>query len=260
MNCKIATRLLVLFFVLLNVSAYAKSTSTYYQITVYHFKNADQEKLIDAFLKDAYLPGLHNKGQKNVGVFKPIANDTAADKTIFIIQSFKNIKQLTNIANQTWDVSTYGTTAEGYLNSNYKTPPYTRIETMVINAFEMAPQMMLPNLTSPKSDHIYEFRSYESATEKLHNSKVKMFNQGGEVASFKRLNFNAVFYGKVIAGSRMPNLVYMTSFENRAERDAHWKAFSADPEWKKVSSMPEYQNNVSRNETILMRAADYSDF
>lgn len=260
MNRKIAASLLAILFVLISGSVYAKHSSTYYKVTVYHFKNADQEKLIDAFLKDAYLPGLHIKGQKNIGVFKPLANDTAADKTIFIIQSFKDIKQLANIAEETWDVSTYGNAAEGYMSGTTKNPPYTRIETMVVNAFDMAPKMMLPNLTTPKSDHIYEFRSYESATEKLHNSKVKMFNQGGEVASFKRLNFNAVFYGKVIAGSRMPNLVYMTSFENRAERDAHWKAFSADPEWKKVSSMPEYQNNVSRNETILMKAADYSDF
>ncbi|MCY7420783.1 MAG: NIPSNAP family protein [Chitinophagaceae bacterium] len=260
MNYRIAARILMLFFVLLNVTAYAKHTSTYYQVTVYHYKNADQEKLIDEFLRDAYLPGLHNKGQKNIGVFKPLANDTAADKTIYVIQSFKDIKQLANLANETWDVSAYGNTAGAYLNSNYKTPPYSRMERMVINAFDMAPQFMVPNLTSPKSDHIYEFRSYEGATEKLHNNKVKMFNQGGEIALFKRLNFNAVFYGKVIAGAQMPNLVYMTSFENKEERDAHWKSFSADAEWKKLSAMPEYQNNVSRNETILMKAAEYSDF
>ncbi len=260
MNRKIAARLLVVLFVLLSGSVYAKHSSTYYKVTVYHFKNTDQEKLIDAFLKDAYLPGLHNKGQKNIGVFKPLANDTAADKTIYIIQSFKNIKQLANIAEETWDVSTYGNADEGYMSGTTKNPPYTRIETMVVNAFDMAPQMMLPNLTTPKSNHIYEFRSYEGATEKLHNNKVQMFNQGGEIALFKRLNFNAVFYGKVIAGSHMPNLVYMTSFENREEREAHWKAFSADPEWKKLSAMPEYQNNVSKNETTLMKAADYSDY
>ena len=88
-----------------------------------------------------------------------------------------------------------------------------------------------------------------------------MFNDGGEIALFKKLNFNAVFYGKVLSGSRMPNLMYMTTFENMADRDAHWKAFGSSEEWKTMSALPEYENkvSVSRNETILMRPADYSD-
>ena len=87
-----------------------------------------------------------------------------------------------------------------------------------------------------------------------------MFNEGGEVALFKRLNFNAVFYSEVVAGSRMPNLMYMTTFENRADRDAHWKAFGDDPEWKKLSSMPEYQKNVSKIEIFFLRPTEYSDY
>jgi hypothetical protein len=86
-----------------------------------------------------------------------------------------------------------------------------------------------------------------------------MFNEGGEVPLFKRLGFNAVFYADVISGSHMPNLMYMTSFENRAAREEHWKSFSADPEWKKLVALPEYQHNVSKAEVILCHAADYSD-
>ena len=54
-----------------------------------------------------------------------------------------------------------------------------------------------------------------------------MFNEGGEIDLFNKLNFNAVFYGEVLSGSSMPNLMYMTSFENKADRDAHWKSFGA---------------------------------
>ena len=87
-----------------------------------------------------------------------------------------------------------------------------------------------------------------------------MFNEGGEVALFKRLNFNAIFYSKAITGARTPNLIYMTSFNNMSDRDAHWKTFGSDPEWKKLSSAPEYLKTVSRNETILMKAKTYGDF
>ena len=67
-----------------------------------------------------------------------------------------------------------------------------------------------------------------------------MFNEGGEIPLFVRLNFNAVFYADVIAGSHMPNLMYMTTFNNKQDRDDHWKVFSADAEWKALSARPEY--------------------
>jgi hypothetical protein len=57
----------------------------------------------------------------------------------------------------------------------------------------------------------------------------------------------------------MPNLMYITSFENRASRDAHWKAFSNDPQWKQLSSMSEYKNNVSKNTIVFLKPTDYSE-
>jgi len=58
----------------------------------------------------------------------------------------------------------------------------------------------------------------------------------------------------------MPNLMYMTSFENMADRDAHWKNFGNDEYWKKLSAMPECQNNVSHIDIIFLRPVVYSDF
>jgi hypothetical protein len=84
-----------------------------------------------------------------------------------------------------------------------------------------------------------------------------MFNSG-EVELFQRLGFNAVFYGQVIAGGRMPNLMYMTSFDNKASRDEHWKAFGGDPAWKEMSSKAEYKNNVSKIDIVFLRPLGYS--
>jgi hypothetical protein len=58
----------------------------------------------------------------------------------------------------------------------------------------------------------------------------------------------------------MPNLMYMTTFNSKQDREEHWKAFSNDAYWKKLSSMPEYQNNVSKADIIFLRPAAYSDF
>jgi len=110
-----------------------------------------------------------------------------------------------------------------------------------------------------KSARVYELRNYESPTEEMGLNKIKMFNVGDEVALFKRLNFNAVFYASVISGPRMPNLMYMITFENMADHDAKWVSFRDDPEWKKLSSMPEYQNNINKIDAHFMTPMDYSD-
>ncbi|HKP31388.1 MAG TPA: hypothetical protein VJT83_01625, partial [Chitinophagaceae bacterium] len=172
----------------LAVGAVAQKGKEFYQITVYHFKTAAQESTIDEFLKNALLPALHKKLSKSIGVFKPIANDTAADKKIVVLIPLKNLQDAASIA------PGYATeSSPAYANAEYDNPPYTRMENILLQAFPLQPKMDVPKLNGSREDHVYELRSYESATEKLYRNKVKMFNDGNEIALFKRLNFNAVF-------------------------------------------------------------------
>lgn len=232
----------------------------FYQLTVYHFNNETQEKLLDNYLKNALIPALHRMKLEKIGVFKPWSNDTAADKRLYVLTPVRSLDMVTKISAKLHADKAYQTDGTEYINAAYTDPPYTRMETILLEAFPLAPKMQLPALNSDRKDRVYELRSYESATEKIYKNKVQMFNQGDEIGLFKRLNFNAIFYGEVIAGSKMPNLMYMTSFENMDDRNAHWKTFSADTAWKKLSAMPEYQKNVSHIDITLMYPADYSDY
>ena len=254
---RILTTLLSIFLFAGVIAAPAKD---YYQILVYHFTTASQEKLIDDYLQQTFLPMMHASGYKNIGVFSPIANDTSADKKTYVLITLKNPGEVAEWNEMFWKKLPDQSSASAYWNSPYDDPPYNRMESILIMAWEMAPKMSVPKLKSPKEQHVYELRSYESATEKLFRNKVHMFNEGGEITLFARLNFNAVFYGDVLVGNKMPNLMYMTSFENMADRDAHWKEFVESPEWKKLIAMPEYQHNMLKFEPILMKAKSFSDF
>ena len=252
---------IILFTIVALLFTSAKSFSNdVYEITVYHYKDPQQEITLDTYLQTAYLPALHRKQIKNIGVFKPIANDTATDKIIYVIIPFKSLNDMQTLPAALGKDAIYTEAGKSYLTASYQNPPYTRMEKILLTAFELAPSMNLPKLSGDKKEHIYELRSYESPTESYYHNKVKMFNAGGEIGIFSRLNFNAVFYGNVIAGCRMPNLMYMTSFENMAERDAHWTSFTDDPATKKLFAMDEYKNNVSKADIILMHAASYSDY
>ena len=237
-----------------------KGNREFYEIKLYHFTTAAQEEVLDRYLSEAYIPALHKAGIKKVGAFKPVGNDTAADKRLYILIPLTSLEQLLTLPQQLQKDAEYLNASRAYSDAAYNAAPYTRMESIILRAFRLAPRSAVPELRSNKKERIYELRSYESATEKLYRNKVHMFNEGGEIPLFKRLGCTAVFYGEVIAGSRMPNLMYMTSFENMADREAHWQTFRDDAEWKRLSARQEYQNNVSRNETILTHPTDYSDY
>lgn len=232
----------------------------FYEIKIYTYKGAEQEKLIDDYLKDAYLPGVHRAGISKVGVFKPVESDTAFfGKRIYVLTPFKSLEQFVGLNDLLQKDKAYLESGKSYIDAAYTAPPFVRLESIILQAFSYQPNFDVPKLKAPSAERVYELRSYEGYTEKIYKNKVKMFNEGGEVTLFKRLNFNAVFYAEVLAGGRMPNLMYMTSFENQADRDAHWKTFVDDAQWKKLSSMPEYQKNVSKINIYLLHPTSYSE-
>jgi len=238
----------------------AKTERDFYQLTVYHFGNTSQEKVIDNYLQNALLPALHKINIKNVGVFKNRTNDTIADKTIYVLMPVKSLEEIMKISSKLTSDKNYLAAGAEYLDAVYTTAPYSRMETILLHAFSMAPVLQLPKLNGPRKDRVYELRSYEGATEKIFKNKVHMFNEGDEIGLFKRLNFNANFYAEVVAGSKMPNLMYMTCHEHKTARDANWKNFINDPYWKKLSSMPEYQHNVSHIDISFLYPTEYSDY
>ena len=80
----IPTRLLFIF--LINLFPFPGfAQKEIYELRIYKMKTAEQIKATDNYLENAYLPALHRIGIKQIGVFKPISNDTAALKEIIVI-------------------------------------------------------------------------------------------------------------------------------------------------------------------------------
>ena len=246
-------------FIMLFTSLVKAAPGEYYQIKIYLMKTAEQEAKVDQYLKNGYLPALHRAGIEQVGVFRSIGNDTASIRRIVLLIPYKSLQQWETVSGKLASDARLIKDDTEYVNAPHNDPPYTRIESILLKSFVGMPHYGIPDLKAPKSERIYELRSYEGPTEKKYLNKVDMFNKGDEVGLFKRLGFNAVFYAEVISGAHMPNLMYMTTFENMDSHDQHWKSFGADPYWKKLSAMPEYQNNVSHADIMLMHPTEYSD-
>ena len=121
------------------------------------------------------------------------------------------------------------------------------------------PQFAIPQLSSDPSQRVYEFRSYEGATEQLYERKVEMFNDAGEVALFQELEFNPVFFGEVLSSAHMPHLIYLTTYSDTTSQMEHWDAFRQHPDWLEMKELDRYQNTVSRITKYLMYPTGYSD-
>lgn len=251
---------LIAFFTLASLfSSYAASRD-YYQVQVFRLNGKAQEEKVDHFLKNAYLPALHKAGIEKIGVFKPIETDTTSGKRVYVWIPFKSLNHFAEIQDKLANDQQYQNAGMDFLGAPFDQVPFMRKESILLKAFPDAPNYFIPNYSTPRSERIYELRSYEAPTENLFRQKVKMFNEGGEIKLFKKLEFNVVFNAEVISGSTMPNLMYLSTFASMPEHDAHWKAFGGHPEWKKLSGMEEYKNTVSKAVILLLHPTDYSDF
>jgi hypothetical protein len=250
---------LILFFMLAFAPAFnaVAAKQEFYQIKIYTFNSKSQEDRLDKFLRDAYLPALQRNGIRNVGVFKPIEGDDFGKK-IYVFIPFKNPNQFVRLENVLEKDRQYLQAGKDYIDAAHDNAPYDRIESIFLRAFMDMPRMFVPRHSTPPAERVYELRSYESATEKLYVKKVHMFNEGGEINIFDKLKFNAVFYGEVLSGAAMPNLMYMTTFANREERDKHWATFRVDPDWEELKGRAEYNNTVSKIHIYFLKPTEYS--
>lgn len=249
--------LLILMLSISSISIAQGQDREFYQIKIYSLETDEQLELTDQYLKEAYLPALKKQNIANIGVFKPRIDSI---KKIYVLIPFSSLSQFETLDDKLSKDDTYLRNGANYLGASYKEPTYQRTESVLLKAFIDMPKMEPTIVKGERKDRIYELRSYESPSEAYFKNKVDMFNAGGEVKLFKKLEFNAVFYGEVISGAKMPNLMYMTTFSDQSSRDTHWKSFSNAPEWKQLKSLSKYQNNVSHIDIIFLYPTEYSDY
>ena len=230
-----------------------KSTSQLYELRVYTLKDDVQQKLVEDYFQNAYIPMLNRLGSSNVGVFTEL-KPTGQTK-LYAIIPYNSPEDFFNAPAKLAADDTYKQQASAYLNTPLTAPAYDRIESSLLQAFSHMPRLEAPE----QKPRIFELRRYESATETAGKKKIEMFNEAGEIGIFKRLGFKPVLYSETLIGTFRPNLTYMVTFDDMAAHDALWKAFGADADWKRISTMPEYPDAlVSRITSTFLVPTTYS--
>jgi hypothetical protein len=224
----------------------------FYELRVYNLKDDAQQKLVDDYLKNAALPALNRLGVKHVGVFTEMK--PAGQTKIFTLTAYNSLDHFSKIADNIGNDAEFKAKGAAYLNAPATQPAYERIESSLLKAFTHFPTLIAPE----KKPRIFELRQYQSASEAAGKKKIEMFNDKGEIDIFKRLGFNPVFWGETIIGPQRPNLTYMVTFTDLADKDSHWKDFGGDTQWHEISAVPDYADVLLVNKitsTLLVPTA-----
>ena len=229
----------------------------FYQLRLYRLVNGPQRKSVDGYFRDALIPALNRLGITPVGVFNlTIGPETP---TVYVLMPSLSLETLITVEGRLAQDAEYMNAGAPFLNTPAERPPFDRIDSSLLQAFEKMPRLKVPPATANHGARIFEIRTYESATDQDHRRKVEMM-QSGEEKIFDDAGFFQVFYGDMLVGSRLPNLTYMLSYENMAARDKAWAAFISAPAWKKLSSDQRYafEEIVSKITNAILTPADYS--
>jgi NIPSNAP len=229
----------------------------YYELRKYFMQSGPQTKLTENYLSGALIPALNRMGISPVGAFNlTIGPETP---TLYVLIPSTSVETLVTADLKLAQDKEFMQASEPFWNVSAKEPPYVRIESSLMIAFEGWPKLTVPAATAQHAKRVFQLRTYESPTNQDHVRKVEMFHNG-EFEIFQKAGFGLVFFGDSLIGPRLPNLTYMLTFGDLSEMNAKWAAFGSDPDWKKLSASPRYafEQIVSNITNLILTPTDFS--
>ncbi len=197
----------------------------------------DELRRTQDFLGSFALPALQSAGAASVGVFRSsIGPDSPF---VILLSEFPSLAAFEAADDRVWSNAAFAKAYADYTSSAPRV--YERVDVSLLRSFPGFPAVKPPK-PKDSGSHIFELRRYESPNGVTLARKIRMFDEG-ESGIFERLGMKPVFFGSMLAGERMPNLMYMLCFDSLAERERLWGRFVSDPEWKKISSPPEFHDS-----------------
>lgn len=228
--------------------------NSYLELQVWRLHNSaeNQPGRVSEFLSHGLGPALERAGSHLIGVF---ANVIGNDGPFYVsLVHYESLRAMQNILETLASDSSYQAAVEQMSNGHGL--PFVRVDGSILRSFDVMPEPAVEKVQPPR---VFELRTYESQSFAGLRRKVSMFNES-EAGVFKRLGLRPVFFGETIAGPSQPNLKYMLSYKDLAERDRLWGEFGADPEWQKLRSRPGLSDNeiVANISNVILRPLPFS--
>jgi len=237
-----------------SVKAHASITSAsakekeIYEWRVYTLK--EEATMLDKFYEETLIPA-YNRKKIKVAAFAPYKPDEKVLRYFLFI--YQDIETYYKIKNDIWEDREFRNKSQAFYDQTAPSPIYSNFETYLCEAFDKIPVHRLPDPTRS----LFEIRIYWSPNEEANQRKVVMFNKE-EIDLFDKVGINSVCYGDILAGPRMPALIYLTWYKDEPTRSEAWKKFGSHPDWKEMKDRPEYAYTATNNQSIFLSPLPYS--
>jgi hypothetical protein len=164
------------------------------------------------YLKGAALPALGRAGVKPIGVFGVGVGPGAP--TVYMLLPLPGPEALAELPARLAADPDYRRDAVAFRGLPATDPPYVRRDSSLMVAFGSFPTIQPPAGPQAGTSRVFELRTYESHNEAAGLKKIEMFESGGEIALFRRVGLNPVFFARDLVGASLPSLTYMLVFED----------------------------------------------
>lgn len=226
------------------------SPRQFFELRHYHLRTGANRNRLGEFLKNVGIAAMNRIGIRQVGVF----NVVYGSSRLYVLLVHDAFDTVLNASARLLEDPEVREKDASFIDATLSDPSYVRFESSLMVAFNHMPTLEAPAF----KERIFELRTYESHSIKAARKKIEMFNEGGEIAIFKKTGLNPVFFGETVVGSSLPNLTYMLAFKDMPDRDQRWQVFRDDPDWKKLRAEPAFKDTVSNITDIILRPTDYS--
>lgn len=209
-------------------------------------------KSLDTFYEETLIPAYNRKNIK-VGAFKLFRLKEGEPEQRHILFIYPDIATYYQVKKTIWEDKIFRLQAQVFFDETAPNPVYSNFQTYLSEAFD---KIKIHRKPDPNRS-LLELRIYHSPNEEANQRKVEMFNKD-EIDVFDKVGINSVFYGDILAGPRMPALLYLTWYKDEETRSGAWKQFGSHPDWKRISVLPEYAYTATNNESILLSPLAFS--
>jgi hypothetical protein len=231
----------------------ADETRQYYELRIYTTKSEDQQKRINDYWQNAAVPACNRLGIRPIGVFTEI-EDSPTNK-IYVLLPADSFDTFGTLSAKLDADPVYQKAAADFLNAPKTNAAFEHLDISLLSAFDGMKRMSIPS--ADKKPNVFELRTYISSSDNKHLSKVKMF-ESGEITVMKEVGLAPIFYSRMVVGSQMPSIVYMTSGENLDAHKQHWQGFQNAKVWNDLKADLQYKDNVATIIKLILKRTSAS--
>jgi len=228
----------------------------YFEWICYHLHLGSRQGLVAQYYRDVAIPALNKAGINNIGVFN--VKHGINNPTLHVIIPHPTLESVVTLNDRLLEDKNFVEAGSSFLKSPTNEMAFVSMEKTIMRAFSHLPQIQVPTQKQSNKPRIFQVRVYEAPSLTASKRKIHMFNEGGEIAIFKKTGLQPILFGETIAGNMMPNLLYILAFDDFDDMNKSWNTFRVDPDWVKLREDPFYADTVTRINDWIWTPVNFS--